>query len=96
MSNHTPEKFPWTHVFGFVLSLVLTFATLAVALHSNLSTSAILWLIVGLAFLQAFLQLFMFMHMTEGESGKLQTVNIFYGIFVAIVVVIGSIWTMSF
>jgi len=90
------EKFPWSHVFGFFLSIVLTCMTLWIGLYTKFSHSFILYIIVGLAFVQALLQLFMFMHMTEGEDGKMKTANIFYGIFVAIVVVLGSLFTMSF
>lgn len=93
--NHH-ETFPWKHIAGFVLSLVLTFAALWVALYSGFATKAILVAIVTLAVVQAALQLFMFMHMAESDSGKIQTVNMVYSFFIAAVVVVGSIWTMSF
>ncbi|MCZ0754710.1 cytochrome aa3 quinol oxidase subunit IV [Anoxybacillus sp. J5B_2022] len=95
MGNHH-ETVPWKHVIGFILSLVLTFAALWVALSSGLATKAILVVIVTLAIVQAALQLFMFMHMTESDSGKIQTINMVYSFFIAIVVVAGSIWTMAF
>jgi cytochrome aa3-600 menaquinol oxidase subunit IV len=95
-ANHHHETFPWKHVIGFILSLLLTFAALWVALSSGLSTAAVIGIIVILAVIQASLQLFMFMHMTESDSGKIQTINMAYSFFIAIVVVAGSIWTMSF
>ncbi|OAT71779.1 cytochrome aa3 quinol oxidase subunit IV [Parageobacillus thermoglucosidasius] len=95
-ANHHHETFPWKHVVGFILSLLLTFAALWVALSSGLSTAAVIGIIVILAVIQASLQLFMFMHMTESDSGKIQTINMAYSFFIAIVVVVGSIWTMSF
>ncbi|BDG49189.1 cytochrome aa3 quinol oxidase subunit IV [Parageobacillus sp. KH3-4] len=95
-ANHHHETFPWKHVVGFILSLLLTFAALWVALSSGLSTAAVIGIIVILAVIQASLQLFMFMHMTESDSGKIQTINMAYSFFIAIVVVAGSIWTMSF
>lgn len=85
-----------TQVFGFVLSLVLTFAALFVALKTSLSFNAIIWIIGTLAVIQAALQLFMFMHLKDGEDSKAQTINILYGIFIAVVTVAGSIWVMSF
>ncbi|WP_027408094.1 cytochrome aa3 quinol oxidase subunit IV [Anoxybacteroides tepidamans] len=95
-ANHHHETFPWKHIVGFILSLVLTFAALWIAFSSGLATKAILVGIVVLAVLQAVLQLFMFMHVTESDSGKIQTINMAYSFFIAIVVVAGSIWTMAF
>ncbi len=90
------KGFPVTHVIGFVMSLVLTFAALGVALKSALPIKTIIWVIGTLAVVQAGLQLYMFMHMNEGEDGKSQTINVLYGFFIAIVTVAGSIWVMSF
>jgi cytochrome aa3-600 menaquinol oxidase subunit 4 len=95
MANHH-ETFPWKHIIGFVLSLVLTFAALWVVLSSGLATKLIISIIVILALLQAGLQLFLFMHLTESDSGKIQTINMAYAFFIAVVVVVGSIWVMWF
>jgi cytochrome aa3-600 menaquinol oxidase subunit 4 len=95
-ANGHHESFPWKHIIGFILSLVLTFAALWVALYSGLTVKAIIGVIVIFAIIQASLQLFMFMHMTESDSGKIQTINMAYAFFIAVVVVAGSVWTMSF
>jgi cytochrome aa3-600 menaquinol oxidase subunit IV len=95
-ANGHHESFPWKHIIGFILSLVLTFAALWVALSSGLTVKAIIGIIVIFAIIQASLQLFMFMHMTESDSGKIQTINMAYAFFIAVVVVAGSVWTMSF
>lgn len=95
-ANGHHESFPWKHIIGFIFSLLLTFAALWVALSSGLSTGAIISIIVILAVIQASLQLFMFMHVTESDSGKIQTINMAYSFFIAVVVVVGSIWTMAF
>lgn len=85
-----------TQVFGFVLSLVLTFAALFVALKTSMSFNVIMWIIGILAIVQAALQLFMFMHLRDGEDSKAQTINVVYGVFIAAVTVFGSIWVMNF
>lgn len=95
MEKHT-SRFPVRHILGFLLSLLLTFVAALVALKTSLSFSAIMWIIGSMAVLQAGLQLFMFMHVTEGEDSKAQVINIVYGVFCAIVIVAGSIWVMSF
>ncbi|MED4867869.1 MULTISPECIES: cytochrome aa3 quinol oxidase subunit IV [Heyndrickxia] len=94
MEHHS--KYPIGHVIGFLLSIVLTLVALYVALYTNLSKTAIIWTIGLFAFLQAGVQLFMFMHVKEGESGKINVGNMIYSIIIAIVVVYGTIWVMHF
>ena len=95
MNQHS-NGFPVSQVVGFILSLVLTFAALFIALKTSLSFNAIMWIIGTLAVVQAALQLFMFMHLKAGEDGVSQTVNVIVGVFLAAVTVAGSIWVMSF
>lgn len=90
------KPFPIGHVIGFLASIALTFAAAGIALKTSLSTQAIMWIIGSLAVIQAALQLTMFMHVNEGEDRKSQIINILYGVFLAIVIVVGSIWVMSF
>ncbi|MRH44588.1 cytochrome aa3 quinol oxidase subunit IV [Aquibacillus halophilus] len=89
------KRFPVSHVIGFLASLALTFIAAVIALKTSLSFKAIMWIIGSLAVIQAGLQLFMFMHMTEGEDGKTNIINIAYGVFVAVVVVVGSVWVLT-
>ncbi|AMV12595.1 MULTISPECIES: cytochrome aa3 quinol oxidase subunit IV [Geobacillus] len=95
-ANSHRESFPWKHIIGFLLSLVLTFAALWVALSSGLPLKAVIVIIVLFAIIQASLQLFLFMHVNESDSGKVQTFNMVYSFFIAVVVVAGSIWVMQF
>ncbi|MBM7662676.1 cytochrome aa3-600 menaquinol oxidase subunit 4 [Bacillus mesophilus] len=87
--------FPLSHVFGFVMSLVLTFVAAWVALKTSLSFTVVMWIIGTLAVVQAGLQLFMFMHVNEGEDNKTQIINIAYGVFCAVVIIVGSIWVLT-
>ncbi|MFC0296098.1 cytochrome aa3 quinol oxidase subunit IV [Geobacillus jurassicus] len=95
-ANDHHESFPWKHIIGFLLSLVLTFAALWAALSSGLPLKTVIVIIVVFAVIQASLQLFMFMHVTESDSGRIQTFNMAYSFFIAVVVVAGSIWVMQF
>ncbi|EMA6343802.1 cytochrome aa3 quinol oxidase subunit IV [Bacillus cytotoxicus] len=83
--------FPWSHVFGFILSLALTFLALYVALYTSLPLSTILTSIIAMAVAQAALQLVMFMHMKEGE-GIAQTIAMLFSFFIAVVTVAGTVW----
>lgn len=104
MANKTVANehhgFPWKHLIGFVLSIVLTLFALWIALETDLSMTWILIIIFGFAFLQAALQLLMFMHVTENSTksnltSRVQIGNILFAAFVAIVIVIGSVWVMT-
>jgi cytochrome aa3-600 menaquinol oxidase subunit IV len=90
------RAFPLSHLFGFLLSLVMTFAAAWAALNSGWSGTTILWVIGTLACLQAGMQLFLFMHVSEGEDRHTQVINIAYMVFTAIVIVAGTIWVMAF
>jgi len=90
--NHT--KYPVGHIVGFVLSLVMTILAIWVALHTPLSKTVIMTVIGALSFLQAGMQLFMFMHVNESENKKIQIINITYALLIALTVIIGSVWVM--
>jgi cytochrome aa3-600 menaquinol oxidase subunit IV len=90
------DGFPLSHVLGYLGALLMTFVAGIVALKTSFSFKSIMWIIGSLAVLQAGLQLFMFMHVNEGEERKTQLINIAYGAFVAVVIVVGTIWVMSF
>jgi cytochrome aa3 quinol oxidase subunit IV len=82
-------------LIGYILSLVLTALTFAVVLYTTVPMTVKITLVLVLAILQLLVQLIYFMHI--GESEKVYNViNISFAIFVAITVVAGSIWIMSF
>ncbi|CEE00253.1 MULTISPECIES: cytochrome aa3 quinol oxidase subunit IV [Bacillaceae] len=95
MNSKSHNSFPYTHVVGFLLSIALTIATLFVAFKTGLSAGIVMIIIAGLAVAQAGLQLFMFMHMTEGEDRDTKVVHTVYAVFMAVVIVVGSIWVMT-
>jgi len=98
VATGTPHAkgFPWKHVIGYFLSLVLTFAALWLVLKSPLSVPMVLTSIVVLAIFQVFVQLLFFMHVNESHGPAYHTLLLFFGFFTAIMVVGGSIWIMGF
>lgn len=92
--TNTHHGFPWGHIMGLILSIALTLLAAGLALYTDLALKTIIILIFGLAFLQAIVQLFMFMHIKEGEGawqvGKMASAG-----FIAIVIVYGSVWVMA-
>ena len=94
-SHH--ESFPWKHIVGYLLSLILTVIDFWISLKLHLPASATIATIVVLAIFQMMVQLFLFMHLTERIHGNaFQKLFIYGGIFFAICVVAGSIWVMTF
>lgn len=94
MENQT-KGFPISHVIGFFTSMLLTFGAAWIALQTSLPVKAVIWIIGTLAVVQAGIQLYMFMHLNEGDDKVANTINILYSAFIAIVIVAGSIWVMT-
>ncbi|GLI84073.1 MULTISPECIES: cytochrome aa3 quinol oxidase subunit IV [Rossellomorea] len=90
-ANHS--KFPWTQVVGFILSIALTFLAIWFGLYAGLAYNVMVPLVFVLAFIQAAIQLFMFMHVTEGE-GKWQVGKMISATVIVLIIVLGTIWVM--
>ncbi|MGP4081722.1 cytochrome aa3 quinol oxidase subunit IV [Pseudalkalibacillus sp. R45] len=90
------SHFPWQHLIGFILSIILTLVALWVGLYSGFSMTVIIAIIVTLAIFQAVIQLLMFMHMTESSSGKDQTHMMIHSAFIAVILVVGTLFVLSY
>lgn len=84
------ELFPLKQVMGFIFSLVLTGVALLVLLD-GISFAVGMTILLITAFVQAFLQLMVFMHARESEDKDLILSNVYYGVFIAVVTVFGSL-----
>ena len=60
------------HTVGFIGSIVLTILAVFVTLYTSMALNAKITIIFGFAFIQAAVQLLMFMHLTEGKDGNVQ------------------------
>ena len=91
------ELFPLKQVMGFVFSLVLTAVALLVYFMDMSFTIGLTVLLIT-AFMQAGLQLVVFMH--AGETGDKKSIytNVFYGLLIALVTIFGTllilVWDM--
>jgi cytochrome aa3 quinol oxidase subunit IV len=90
------ERFPWMHIIGYVLSIVLTAVAFWLVLAHEMKPAPTLFIIVILAVLQIFVQLFFFMHINESDGPAWHTMMLVLGFFFVVVIVAGSIWIMSF
>lgn len=90
------EGFPWKHVIGFLLSLVLTFIALWLVVSVRLPAGALITMIVFLAALQVLVQLLFFMHIGEGYRPIYHIGTLLFAFFTVFIVVAASIWIMAF
>lgn len=92
-SNHESTK---KHIFGFAASILLTLMALFIGIGTSLPLGIRISAIVFLAIVQLLIQLIYFMHITEGSARVYNYINIAFGIFIAVVVVAGSLWIMLY
>jgi cytochrome aa3-600 menaquinol oxidase subunit IV len=88
------ELFPRKQVMGFVFSLILTAVALCVYFF-DLSVAAGMTILLVTAFIQAALQLVLFMHAGETEDKGAIYTNIYYGLIIALVTVFGTLLCMA-
>ncbi|MFD2682357.1 cytochrome aa3 quinol oxidase subunit IV [Bacillus seohaeanensis] len=87
------ELFPRKQVMGFVSSLILTAVALAVYFF-DMSFAAGMTVLLVTAFIQAALQLVLFMHAGETEDRGAIYANIYYGLIIALVTIFGTLLCM--
>ena len=91
------ELFPRKQVMGFVFSMVLTAAALTVY-FLDMSFAVGMTVLLVTAFVQAAVQLVVFMHAGETEDKRAIYLNIYYGIAIALVTIFGTllilVWDM--
>ncbi|WOV85102.1 cytochrome aa3 quinol oxidase subunit IV [Sporosarcina jeotgali] len=87
------QLFPPQHVMGFLFSLLLSLVALVTVLF-DLSFTAGMTILVVTALVQAGLQLFLFMHVKENAESKTLYMNILYALFVGLVTIFGTLFTM--
>jgi cytochrome aa3-600 menaquinol oxidase subunit IV len=87
------QLFPIKQVLGFVFSLLLTTVALAVY-FLDMSFAAGMTILLVTAFIQAGLQLVVFMHAGETKDKAAIYTNVFYGLIIALVTVFGTLLAM--
>ncbi|KOP82597.1 cytochrome aa3 quinol oxidase subunit IV [Bacillus sp. FJAT-21945] len=88
------ELFPAKQVMGFVFSLILTAVALAVY-FLDMSFAIGLTVLVVTAFIQALLQLVVFMHAGETKDKWSIYGNVYFMIFIALITIFGTLFLFS-
>lgn len=87
------ELFPMKQILGFVFSLLLT--TIALAVYFlDMSFGMGMTILLITAFVQAGVQLVVFMHAGETEDKGAIYTNVYYGLIIALVTVFGTLLAM--
>lgn len=87
------ELFPLKQVMGYVASLVLT-AVALVVYFTDMSFAVGMTVLLLTAFIQAGLQLVVFMHAGETNDKKSIYANVYYGLLIASVTIFGTLMAM--
>ncbi|MDV7763715.1 cytochrome aa3 quinol oxidase subunit IV [Peribacillus sp. SIMBA_075] len=87
------EFFPAKQVWGFVFSLILTVVALLVYFF-NMSKATGMTIFILTAFIQAAVQLVVFMHARETDDSKSIFMTLYCAIFLALITVLGTILCM--
>jgi cytochrome aa3-600 menaquinol oxidase subunit IV len=87
------ELFPMKQVMGFAFSLLLTVIALSVYFF-DMSISVGMTILLVTAFVQAGVQLVVFMHAGETDDKGAIYTNVFYGLIIALVTVFGTLLAM--
>jgi cytochrome o ubiquinol oxidase subunit IV len=84
-----------TYTIGFVLSVVLTLFAFAIVVSDGFPYWAIVFVILSLAVVQLFVQLYFFLHIKDEGKPKLKMHTFISALIVVIIVVFGSLWIME-
>lgn len=90
------SRFPSLQIVGYGLSLLLTLMAFAMVAYHWLPVSVLVTVILVLAFIQAALQLGIFMHLKEGRGTTWHIPVLGLALFIGLGIVGFSIWIMLF
>ncbi|MFS8564395.1 MAG: cytochrome o ubiquinol oxidase subunit IV [Rhabdochlamydiaceae bacterium] len=81
-------------VIGFVLSLILTLLAYLITKNHLSSGLPLVYLILGLATLQALLQCIFFLHINAESHPRWSLISLIFTAIVLVIIVGGSLWIM--
>jgi cytochrome o ubiquinol oxidase operon protein cyoD len=84
-----------SYVTGFVSSIILTLVAYILVINHILSGTGLVAVIVGLAIVQLFVQLFFFLHVGNEAKPRWNLMALLFAGTVVIIVVFGSLWIMN-
>lgn len=85
-----------SYLIGYVLSIVLTIIPIVVVLNKWLTGGAAIAVLLLTAVAQFVVQLVFFMHLREEKKPRWNLMALLLGLLILVVIVIGSIWIMTY
>lgn len=83
-----------SYLIGFTLSLLLTCLSFATVYFRWAEPSLLIYVIAGLALIQAIVQVIFFLHVGEEDKPRWESLIFWFMILVMVIVVVGSLWIM--
>ncbi len=84
-----------SYISGFILSLFLTMAAYLTAVQHLLSGNTLIAVIIGLALIQFFVQLFFFLHLGRETKPRWKLLVLGFMVLIVLILVLGSLWIMA-
>lgn len=91
----------WMYCSGYLTALILTVAAFwlanehVVSGHAEFPHEVLIPLLLGLAVVQLFVQLFFFLHIGQESKPRLNLYALLFAVMVVIIIVGGSLWIMN-
>ncbi len=82
------------YIIGFTLSLIFTLASFLLVKFGVFPAFVLVWTIVGLAVLQAFIQMIFFLHLGQEDAPQWETMVFYFMLLLLAIVVLGTLWIM--
>jgi cytochrome o ubiquinol oxidase operon protein cyoD len=83
-----------SYMIGFLASILLTAASFLLVILRPLSGQLLIYLVIGLALVQAKCQLLFFLHIGQEAKPKWETLVFYFMALCLLIIVIGSLWIM--
>ena len=81
-------------ILGFILSILLTFASYLIVTENYLTGKTLLLAILGLCCIQALVQLVLFLHLGLESKPRWNLIIFLFLVLLIVVVIGGSLWIM--
>lgn len=83
-----------SYVIGFTASILLTAASFLLVITKWLAGPVLIYTIIGLALVQAIVQLLFFLHVGQEAKPRWETLTFYFMVLVLVIIAAGSLWIM--
>lgn len=84
-----------SYVIGFIVSVLLTAASFLMVILKLFTGRLLIYTLIGLALVQAIIQLLFFLHVGQEAKPRWETVVFYFMVMVLLIIAFGSIWIMN-